>query len=436
MKLKFRALSFSYTLISLLSIMAYSEATGLSSEIERVRLNQDEERLYHYILEHIEHNGTSPTLKELEKLCSCSIPEELRAKLSAKSYYETGLIGALLSEDESCALAYLIRLKRGPSSLRDLVEDIHQFSESDRATTSILKNLEFLYKAGYIAVRKNGKQVYFVLPKGLKTLSTTSSVQNALTPQESEPYNFTNTFLNEETQRPVDLEVPNIVKADDEQFSPELDFDVSPRSADLPARSLASESQEMKPVESRGAPQRASESTQEAQDEKYSESRVSPSSERSGLSEIDQEAWPTPQTTIMSDKPLGPPYTSVSNEEQSAEYKGFSTEVMQERSKKLLTCAPDFWGWPYLYGQNDAEILTATSDTGSEVRIIIRNGKLVSCQPRGLLVFNEGQHSDIHFFLSERNLHQWRKDHLDKEGEQMTLPQALVWARKFLHQEQ
>ena len=401
MKLKSRALSLSYTLMVLTSIMGYSEVTGLGSEIERVRLNKDEEPLYQYILERIEHNGTSPTLEELEKVCSCSLHEKTRATLSAKFYYEKGIMGALLSEDESWALAYLIRLRRGPTSLRGLVEDIHRFSVHDRATTSILKSLEFLYKAGFIDIRKNGKQIYFVLPKGLKTLSTTSSVRNALDQHESKPYNYTNTFFPENTQPPVGLEEPNIASADEELYSPEFDFTLSTPSAALPAAS-----QEMKPLQDTGAPQHIT------------------------------EPWPTPQTTIMSDEPLGPPYTTVHAEEQKTEYKGFSTEVMLERGKKLLPCAPDFWGWPYLYGQDDVEILTVTSDTGSEVRIIIRKGKLISCQPHGLLVFNEGQHGDIHFFLSEHNLHQWRKDHPDKEGEQMTLPQALAWARKFLHHEQ
>ena len=95
---------------------------------------------------------------------------------------------------------------------------------------------------------------------------------------------------------------------------------------------------------------------------------------------------------------------------------GFTTEVMKAREKLLMPCAPDFWGWPYLYGQDNFEIMAVTSDTGSEVRIRVGDGKLISYKPLNVIVLNEGQHGEIRFFRSEENVRQWQRDHPDGQG--------------------
>ncbi|UCE19768.1 MAG: hypothetical protein JSV84_05355 [Gemmatimonadota bacterium] len=417
-------------IVSSVSPCVYAEENRLQTSMERVRLTLDEKVIYASVLEHIDQEGDIPTLETIEQALASTITNERRAKLSAKMYYENGVIGVFFSDDESHIMAYLLQHRGNLGSIRDLIRHIQEYALAPIPKARIVRGLEFLYAAGFIDVRNDGERVYFILPQGLDTLYMASSLKDRSTTHEilgQKRSDVSYSYFQEEPI-PVDqAERPISPAPEDEKPTPDEGFDLHEPSRVLPTP--AAESVTVNTVETFPVPEEA---PPEAQEKMRSERTASDTSENMFVPKRDPFHVPEPVAAVMSNEPLGPPFSLIKTEQEEPEYSGFSRKIMEQRGKSLLPCAPDFWGWPYLYGQNDVEILTATTDTGSEVRILVKNGQLISSQPQGLIVFSEGQHGNIHFFRSEQNLHQWKVSHPDIQGETMTVSAALTWARTFL----
>lgn len=397
------------TFVLIFGVQAHPKVAEGNARAERVRLTDEEAVIYRYLMERIVQAGVTPTKEAVEMALSRPIGDDVRAKISAKLYYESGIIGALLTDEESLSIAYLMAHRRRLGSLVELADRVGRFSNGSISPVRILKSLEFLYAAGYIDVRNGGEKVYFVLPQGVKTLYFASHVEGFVPSGES--FQKAMAELSGLGSRgrsvvPVLIEEPSILSSGQGEQSTATELDsTQPPKVEPP---------------------------QPSPEERGSETQTIP---QPAISEpLEREAWPSPEpvVTVMSREPLGPPAISARPGQQREPYKGFPTQVMRDREQKVLPCAPDFWGWPYLYGQDDIDILAFTADTGSEVRITVTDGKLICCQPPNVIVLNEGQHGDIRFFRSEQNLRLWRQNHPDVQGEVMTLPQALSWARRIL----
>ena len=425
-RMNLRWITFSRTTAIIVFFISSCLSADDAAPKERVRLTQAEHVIYQFIVEHRDREGDIPTKETIEQALSSPITNERRAKLSAKMYYENGIIGALFSDDESFICAHLFHHLRGSKSVKELVTHIGKVSDRDISPTRIMNSLEFLYSAGYIDVRKNGDEVYLVLPRGMATLYMASSLKEIEGSDEifEKKGDGTKSFFE---KGPIPLEDNETAPHEGDTSGTEESFDFleSPKITTPPPTESVN-------IDTAGTSPPPEKSIQETHEEMSAEKKEPAPSENAQLPQADPVLPPEPHATVISVEPLGPPAPSMKTEKREREYSGFSRAVLEERGRKLLPCAPDFWGWPYLYGQRDVEILTATSDTGSEVRIIIRDGQLISCKPQGIIVFSEGQHGDIHFFLSEHNLHQWRLKHPDIQGDVMTVSDALAWARKFL----
>lgn len=200
--------------------------SGSYPRLERVFLTENEEILFEYIVARMSQEGKIPSQGELNTTFGHAIEDDVRAKLSAKLYYERGIVGALLSADETNALHQLFHHRRSLGSLGELTDRIRGGFSHPISTRRSLQILEFLYAAGYIDLRKNGKRVYLSIPKGLKTLYVSSSVKHARSPHESNDsptVDLTSSPFQEKPSPPALSEERNISPIHKENRSPSLD---------------------------------------------------------------------------------------------------------------------------------------------------------------------------------------------------------------------
>jgi hypothetical protein len=421
----------------------HASRADIHPQFERVKLSKEDTVLFEYLLDRISRDGSVPTLDEMEIHFSHPIEENARATISAKLFYERGIVGALLTDHETTTLHLLLRQRRRLGSLGELADRIRDEFHSDVSTFQVLRSLEFLYTAGYIDVRDDGKCVYMILPKDVEALYFTSSIQREMLP--IDPFEKTVAELSEAHTRKEGI-APETIEKPHRLPDPQLSILPSKTTGPLP---IPPDTQvaalKRTPAHQPGG--QREDRTQEDTPEKLSQE---PSPEDVVISTTPQVQkvqkpteskplhmpdMPEPESNMTSQRPLGPPSPPVRRQQPEKDEEGstgFSVETMKTREKSLLPCAPDFWGWPYLYGQDNYEILSYTTDTGSEVRITVKDGRLISYTPSDIIVFNEGQHGDIRFFRSEHNLHLWQRDVPNVHGTVMTLPEAISWARKNL----
>lgn len=432
---------------------------------ERVHLSDHEAQIYRFILDHILQEGSVPTQEQIDTPLSRPLDDDVRAKLSAKLYYEQGIIGALLSDDETRVLTLLFHYRRGLGSIGTLTDRIRRDAGNSISSLRVVRILEFLYAAGYIDARDGGENVYLVLPKDLETLYSASLIEKERGPDnpfENVRVHLSRPYPREETVAPVAIGEPkrSLEREDTGRSVPIPSSEGSPLVTSTSPEETASTEETMHLPPVAESPQKKPEDDFREEAEEELPETFETSQAISASSSPETEPYPEPVVTVASQDPLGPPVpksplttkmepeTVVEalpqdslkslrgnslSETENEEYSGFPSEVLRKRGKLLMPCAPDFWGWPYLYGQKNFDILAFTSDTGAEVRISVKDGRLIASQPRNVLVLNEGQHKDIRFFLSEEGFRSWQRSHPDIEGKIMTLPEALSWAKSILH---
>ena len=409
---------------------------------ERVKLTMEERALYDTVMAMISQEGAVADRRAVEARLGRPLEDNERAAISAKLYYERGIVGALLSEEESTALQYLLQRKRHLGSLGKLADHLHQNAPQTSSTLEVLRSLEFLYSAGYIDVRDAGQTVHVVLPQGLYefyAVSSWSPERDAADPFETVRARLSEDRQSETNKRPVTIEklpepalAPQAVNASDRPVT-------EPANPSAPAVDNLATDGTMEPTApAAGGHRRDDGGLDRAQDGAPEGGPSVSGLESQTVPEPTAPDRTGPVAVIASAEPLGPPLppdVQIPDAEASVDHdsSGFSIEILKEREKQLLPCAPDFWGWPYLYGQDDVDILAYTVDTASPVRITIRDGRLTSYAPLDVIAVHEGQHGDIHFFQSRQNLDRWRQQFSDGGGQTMTIPEAVAWAHRVLH---
>ncbi|MEE9378006.1 MAG: organomercurial lyase [Candidatus Lokiarchaeia archaeon] len=93
-------------------------------------------------------------------------------------------------------------------------------------------------------------------------------------------------------------------------------------------------------------------------------------------------------------------------------------------------CVIDALGLPFTYNQ-DASIFSKDPISKQEIKIIIKDEKIIFQQPDNLLVYLGSQCSTTVFFTSEENLKEWEKQHPDQKGTIVNMKQAIILARKL-----
>ena len=424
---------------------------------DRGFLKDHERQMYQVILDSLAQKGSTPTKEQIETSFSHSLDDAGRAALSAKLYFEHGIIGALLSDDERRVLTFLFQHRRSLNSLGELADKIRSESSDSISTLRALNCLEFLYTAQYIDVRDGGEHVYLILPKGFSVLQSADHVHKEIRPIdpfERVKVNLSHATTPGKSAAPVTTEdkkhLPEEGTETKTRPTPSVEF--SPLIPSSPEEAASSDEQLLPSPMAESLQQKQGEGVEDALDQHHPETVETPP-----LTSEPPRREPEPVATVVSQHPLGPPAPKPLNEEPESvttvagkdphglptpttlpqvpgeKSPGFSVEVMRQREKRFMPCAPDFWGWPYLYGQDNIHVLAFTADTGTEVRILVEGGTLISYEPRDVFVLNEGQHGDIRFFLSEEGLRSWLRTHPHVEGNVMTLPEALSWARRIIH---
>jgi len=106
------------------------------------------------------------------------------------------------------------------------------------------------------------------------------------------------------------------------------------------------------------------------------------------------------------------------------------TVLLKDGRKENAACAIDALGLPFMFGQ-DATILSKDPVSKQKIRIEVKNGRIVSQQPKELFVYFGCDCATILFFTSNENFELWKSEHPDQTGMVLDMNQALALARRL-----
>lgn len=113
---------------------------------------------------------------------------------------------------------------------------------------------------------------------------------------------------------------------------------------------------------------------------------------------------------------------------------GYDHQVILKDGRSLkpieVACVIDALGLPFTYNQ-DATILSKDPIAKQEIKIEIKDGQIVSQQPKNLIAYLGSQCSTTLFFISNDSLKEWEKLHPDQKGTIINIEQALTLGRKI-----
>lgn len=113
--------------------------------------------------------------------------------------------------------------------------------------------------------------------------------------------------------------------------------------------------------------------------------------------------------------------------------------IFNDGHEVYALCATDALGIHFMLGK-DITILSGCPECEKEIEIVVKNGKIDSCNPEGIIEFVSNRERGIctaetlcpfiNFFCSERDLREWREKNSEYEkGEIYSLSDALEHGR-------